>query len=152
MALACCVAAFLLPTGTIPPDLAREDTQSVLREHLVVDPGRGTRTVRDPEAVFYGRCTPEDAARAAARLTPEPLPPTGGAPTALTPYGFGRVPKVYVVCEEDRALGPAAQERMTRWTPCRHVYRLPADHSPFLSAPDALTGCLHDAATRFGTG
>jgi hypothetical protein len=99
--------------------------------------------------VFYGECAPDDAARAAARLTPEPLVPAGVPPTTLTPDGFGRVPKVYVVCEKDRALGPATQVRMTRWTPCRHVYRLPADHSPFLSVPDALATCLLDAMARF---
>jgi pimeloyl-ACP methyl ester carboxylesterase len=99
--------------------------------------------------VFYGECSPEDAARAAARLRPEPLVPAGAAPTTLTAEGFGRVPKVYLVCEKDRALGPATQRWMAERTPCRRVYRLPADHSPFLSTPDELTACLHDAATRF---
>jgi pimeloyl-ACP methyl ester carboxylesterase len=152
VALACYVTAFLLPGGMIPPDVAREDTESVLAAHIVVDPVRRTRTVLDPETVLYGECPPDVAARAAARLTPEPLPPSGGAPTVLTADGFGRVPKVYVVCEKDRALGPATQEWMAQRTACRHVYRLPADHSPFLSAPDALTDCLVDAATRFSAG
>jgi pimeloyl-ACP methyl ester carboxylesterase len=147
--LACYVAAFLLPNGMIPPDVAREDTESLLAAHVVVDPVDATRTVRDPEVVFYGECSPDDATHASARLTPEPLVPAGGPPTTLTPDRFGRVPKVYVVCEKDQALGPATQERMTEWTPCRHVYRLPADHSPFLSMPDELTTCLLDGATRF---
>ncbi len=149
VAVACYVSAFLLPDGMIPPDVARRDAESVLGAHLVVDRDRGTRTVRDPEVVFYGECSPEDAARAAARLRPEPLVPAGAAPTTLTAEGFGRVPKVYLVCEKDRALGPATQRWMAERTPCRRVYRLPADHSPFLSTPDELTACLHDAATRF---
>jgi pimeloyl-ACP methyl ester carboxylesterase len=147
MALACYVAAFLLPNGMIPPDVARDDTESILGAHVVVDPVHETRTVRDPEVVFYGECSPGEATRASARLTPEPLVPAGGTPTTLTPDGFGRVPKVYVVCEKDRALGPTTQEWMARRTPCRHVYRLPADHSPFLSMPDELTACLHDAVS-----
>jgi pimeloyl-ACP methyl ester carboxylesterase len=149
VALACYVSAFLLPDGVLPPDVARRDTESILGAHLVVDPVHRIRTVRDPEVVFYGECSPEDAAMAAARLTPEPLVPTGGSPTTLTAEGFGRVPKVYVVCEKDRALGPTTQRWMAERTPCRHVYGLPADHSPFLSTPDELTTCLHDAATRF---
>ena len=151
VALACYVSAFLLPDGVLPPDVARRDTESILGAHLVVDAERGIRTVRDPEVVFYGECSPEDAAMAAARLTPEPLVPAGGPPTTLTAEGFGRVPKVYLVCERDRALGPATQRRMAERAPCRHVYTLPADHSPFLSTPDELTACLHDAATRFAT-
>jgi len=149
VALTCYVSAFLLPDGMIPPDVARRDTESILGAHVVVDPVHRTRTVRDPEIVFYGECSPEDAAMAVARLTPEPLVPAGGTPTTLTAEGFGRVPKVYVVCEKDRALGPATQRWMAQRTPCRHVYGLPADHSPFLSTPGELTACLHDAATRF---
>jgi pimeloyl-ACP methyl ester carboxylesterase len=149
VALACYVSAFLLPDGMLPPDVARHDTESVLGAHLVVDPVHRTRTVRDPEVVFYGECSPDDAARAATRLTPEHLVPAGGPATTLTAEGFGCVPKVYVVCEKDRALGPGAQRWMAERTSCRHVYRLPADHSPFLSTPDELTACLRDAATRF---
>lgn len=154
VALACYVSAFLLPDGMIPPDVARHDGESILGAHIVVDPVGRTRAVRDPEVVLFGECSPDVAARAAARLAPEPVVPAGGAaatrtPVALTPDGFGRVPKVYVVCEKDRALGPATQLWMAERTPCRHVYRLPADHSPFLSRPEELTACLHEAATRF---
>lgn len=136
------VAAFLLPNGTTPPDIARDDADSVLAGHLVVDRTHGTVTVADPEAVFFHDCAPADAARAAARLTPEPLAPPRIPPTTLTEARFGRVPRVYVECTADRALSPAAQRRMYTRVPCARVHRLPTGHAPFLAAPDRLATAL----------
>ncbi|WP_165436491.1 alpha/beta fold hydrolase [Amycolatopsis suaedae] len=139
------VSAFLLPAGLAPPDVMRDDPDSILAEHIVVDPASATMTVSEPEKVLFGECEPERARWAAARLAPEPLTPP---PVPAVRGDFGGVPRVYVECLRDRALGPATQRRMYTRLPCRHVYELPADHSPFLSTPDALTRHLRDAAAR----
>jgi pimeloyl-ACP methyl ester carboxylesterase len=145
------LAAFLLPAGKAPPDVMRDDTESLLPAALVVDRERQVVTVRPDRApaVFYGDCSEQDAARATSLLIPEPLiPPDAAAAepapsvSAATPH----VPRVYITCLQDRALGPAAQRRMFTALPCDRVYELSTSHSPFLSAPDRLAACLLERA------
>jgi hypothetical protein len=50
----------------------------------------------------------------------------------------------YVVCEQDRAVPPAAQEAMA--SGADRVERLPSSHSPMLSMPGRLTELLERAA------
>lgn len=138
------VSAFLLPNGMVPPDVMG-DGASMLPEHLEVDAERQVVTVRAPERVFFHDCAPAEAVWAAGMLRPEPARVDGPA-VALTDERFGRVPRVYVECREDRALSLAAQRRMCAMTPCRHVYGLATGHAPFLAAPVRLAACLDEAA------
>ena len=144
------LSAFLLPPGVTPPEAMRGDPDSRLAAALDVDPARGVTTVR-PEAardVFYHDCDDATAAWALGRLQPEPIVPRAepGASPARTAERFGRVPRVYIECTADRALGPTTQRRMHAALPCSRVYTLPTSHSPFLSAPDALAEHLVDVA------
>lgn len=139
------VSAFLLPDGQTPPDVARTDEQSILAAHVVTN--GDTVTVASPEEVFFNDLPPERAAEAAARLVPEPRTPPAGPPVTLTDARFGRVPRAYVACDADRALGPEAQRRMYTALPCLRVYHLPTGHAPFLSSPEALAADLRDAVT-----
>jgi pimeloyl-ACP methyl ester carboxylesterase len=52
------------------------------------------------------------------------------------------VPRHYVECLHDRTIPIEDQRRMERLQPCTSVTALDADHSPFLSAPDALADAL----------
>lgn len=56
-----------------------------------------------------------------------------------------QVPKMYVLCEEDKAVAPGDQERMVEVGGFGRVVRLRAGHSPFLSVP----GEVVDAIVRF---
>ena len=101
----------------------------------------------DPAVVrdaFYHDCTDADAARAAARLQPQPA---GGFQMKfdLAPGRFGRVPRHYIECTEDRAIDIASQRKMHASMPCT-VHTLTASHSPFLSMPDRLTDVLERVA------
>ncbi|WP_020671662.1 alpha/beta fold hydrolase [Amycolatopsis nigrescens] len=145
------VSAFLLPNGMTPPEISRADPRSILAEHVVLDERTGTMTVSAPEKVLFNACDPADAAFAASKLVPEPAPPPDLPGVELTEAGFGRIPRVYVECLADRALSPIAQRRMYTLLPCRKVYRLPADHAPFLSTPGPLADALAEAATEFAT-
>lgn len=141
------LAAFLLPPGVAPPAAMRDDAQSLLAASLVVDRERGVSTV-PPErarAVFYGDCTDADAAWAIARLQPEPLVPAAGTEQS-SETAPPATPRVYIETLHDKALGPATQRKMVAALPCAQVYTLAADHSPFLSAPGELAGCLLDIA------
>lgn len=99
--------------------------------------------------VFYHDCDDAVAAWAIGRLQPEPIVPRTAAPDgpSRTAARFGRVPRAYIECLDDRALGLATQRRMRAALPCARVYELPTGHSPFLSAPDALAQQLLDVAT-----
>jgi len=97
----------------------------------------------DPAVVrdaFYHDCSNEDAARAEARLRPQPA---GGFQMTfeLAPGRFGRVPRHYIECTEDRAIDIATQRAMHAKMPCT-VHTLDASHSPFFSMPERLVDVL----------
>lgn len=142
------LSAFLLPPGVTPPEAMRGDPDSRLAAALDVDPVRGVTTVRRERArdVFYHDCADATAAWALDRLQPEPIVPRGAAVEGpkRTKARFGRVPRVYIECTADRALGLTTQRRMHAALPCARVYALPTSHSPFLSAPHALADRLVD--------
>lgn len=136
------VCAFLPANGQSLLDLAKTDTESVLMRNLVIDEPTGTHHVRPAGAreSFYHDCPDADAARATARLVPEPLAVVA-TPVATTATRFGRVARAYIECTDDRAVGPALQRRMHAAQPCR-VTPLSSSHSPFLARPDELTRAL----------
>lgn len=142
------LAAFLLPPGVTPPEVMRDDAESRLAAALVVDRARRTIAVRPELAreVFYGDCSDADAAWAVARLAPEPLIPPAAATAAPAEVAPASLPRFYIETLRDRALGPATQRRMVAALPCRRVYSLATDHSPFLSAPERLAACLVEIA------
>jgi pimeloyl-ACP methyl ester carboxylesterase len=136
------VCAFLPADGQSLLDLARTDGESVLLGNLIIEAHNGTHHVR-PEGAresFYHDCSDDDAARATARLIPESLAVVG-TPVETSEARFGRVPRSYIECSDDRALGPTLQKRMHTATPCR-VTRIVSSHSPFFSRPDELARAL----------
>lgn len=87
--------------------------------------------------VFYNTTDPDEAARAIARLTPQPIAPTL-EPLTLTPERFGQVRRAYIECLQDHALPIDLQRRMQALLPCDPVVKMDCDHSPFLCAPEEL--------------
>ena len=147
------LSAFLLPPGVTPRDLAKEDNESILSSSLLRDEQRRVVTVK-PEAaraVFYADCTNEDATWATRLLVPEPMrtpvlqEKSPQSPTSIKTER-DTIPRFYIECLQDKALGPATQKKMYTALPCRKVYSLPTSHSPFLSAPEQLAACLLDVA------
>ncbi|HET9062156.1 MAG TPA: alpha/beta fold hydrolase [Candidatus Binatia bacterium] len=137
------VAGFLLRDGQSVLDAAQTDGESLLMPSLewAAD---GLSAVVPPVAarnVFYGGCPDADAAAAAARLCAEPAVPVM-TPIRVTETRFGRIPRVYVECCEDRAVSPSLQRAMYAATPCARVVSLATDHSPFYSKPDELAAIL----------
>jgi pimeloyl-ACP methyl ester carboxylesterase len=145
------LSAFLLPPGKTPRDAMLMDTESILRGCLAIDHAQGVASIK-PEcakSVFYDDCSDEDSARAIGQLQPEPLIPPG--PSTSSPVDnqpLLRIPRFYIECLQDKALGPRTQRWMYTESPCDAVYSLNTSHSPFLSAPAALTECLIEIAVR----
>lgn len=95
---------------------------------------------------LYGRCAPEEAAWAAARLRRQQTArPWADVPEL--PIGDG-CPIEVIACTHDRVVDPA----FCRWAAATvldaDLHELDADHSPFLSAPDALAELLDEIARR----
>lgn len=97
---------------------------------------------------FYHRCSAEDAAEAIARLFPEPFAPVA-TPSTITPGRWGRVPRAFIECSDDRALTLDNQRRMQATAPCDPVITIDADHSPFFCAPEALAEAMLRTADDF---
>ena len=137
------LCAFLPGDGDTLRTLAGGDQTSLVLLNLEVSEPQGFATVRDDGIVpaFYGRCSADDAAWAKSRLVPQALEPQN-APVTVTPERAGQVPRYYVECLEDRAIPIALQRSMVAAHPCRRVFTLATDHSPFLSAVDELVDCL----------
>jgi pimeloyl-ACP methyl ester carboxylesterase len=96
-------------------------------------------------ATFYGSSAADDVDWAAERVCPEPVGPLM-TPLALTPGGFGQVPKTYLITTSDRAVPPDAQRVMAADAGA-HTIEITSDHSPFISAVDALVDAI-GAAVR----
>ena len=86
---------------------------------------------------LFGQCSDADYEYALTRMRPEPLKPLV-TPLRVTDQRFGRVPRTYIECSQDRTITLAAQRRMQAALPCDPVLTLAADHSPFFSQPAAL--------------
>ena len=98
-----------------------------------------------PEAparrAFYQDADPETFDFALSRVGPEPVA-IFREKAAFTAERFGRVPRAYIHCTEDRAIGYTLQREMVKATPCETVLTLESGHSPFLTAPEALAALL----------
>ena len=111
--------------------------------NLVVSEDQTSSTIK-PEAireVFYGDCSDEDVTLAGMLLAPEALAPAV-TPIHVTEEGFGRVPRVYIECLQDKVVPLPLQRQMYAKLPCQKVVSMNTDHSPFFSAPQKLTDSL----------
>jgi pimeloyl-ACP methyl ester carboxylesterase len=102
-----------------------------------------TFTAGQPLETFYLDVAPDDATRAIDRLQPSSY---SIVTERLTAAVWRNTPSTYVICEEDRALVPAAQEQMAKRA--TNVRRLPSSHSPMLSRPAEVAQIIADAAMQ----
>ena len=67
--------------------------------------------------------------------------------TPQTQAAWQSLPSTYLICDEDRAVPPPAQEAMSR-TRAQTVRRVPSSHSPFFSRPDDVADVVLQALGR----
>lgn len=113
--------------------------------NIIFDAERVSGTIRPDKVreIFYHDCSDEDVADASARLRPMAIAPLM-TKVHLTPQRFGRIPRVYVECTDDRALSIDMQRDMIAKSPPVNVRSIHASHSPFLSMPDKLAEAISD--------
>ncbi len=137
------LTAFLLRNGQSRISVRDQDPDSLAPRNTIYSEDK-TYTVFRKEAakeVFYADCSDEDIARAKSLLCSQASAPLN-APLHLTEENFGRVPRVFIECLNDKAISPSMQKKMYTATPCQKVLSLNTSHSPFFSAAEALTAHL----------
>ncbi|MBL4633786.1 MAG: hypothetical protein JKY56_07930 [Kofleriaceae bacterium] len=77
----------------------------------------------------------------------EPCAPLA-SPLHLTPARFGRVPRYYVECTEDKALPLDIQRAMQKTLPVSQVFSLASSHASMFSHPVELANCLATVANK----
>jgi pimeloyl-ACP methyl ester carboxylesterase len=137
------LTGYLLQNGQSMLDITQADTESLLLANADFSKDRLSATFR-PEALKelgYHDCSEADLALVQSLLTPQALAPLA-TPVTTTPENFGRVPRVYIECLQDKVIGPAAQKRMYTALPCQQVMTLKTSHNPYLSVPEAVADQL----------
>lgn len=103
-----------------------------------------THTAVRPEGAlrcFVHDCEPGAARGAAALLRPQPE--TGRAMcNRLSATRFGRVPRIYVECRDDRSVWLPLQRRMQQLSPGATCLPMDCGHVPQLAQPERLTALL----------
>ena len=135
------VAAFLPQNGQSVFDLNQDDPESLMEFEFLEEGRLALPTGNSMRPTFYGDCCDEDVALARLLLVSDGVEPYG-APVSTTPANCGRIPRTYIECTRDRAIGISRQRAMRSVSPCQRVFTLETDHSPFFSTPDALVRCL----------
>ena len=137
------LSAYLVPAGGSLAETARTDGDSLVPPNMIPAVGGHTCHLREDviRAALFGQCSDADFEYARARMTPEPLKPLVSRLRVSTAR-FGRVPRAYVECSQDRTVTLPAQRRMQADLPCDPVFTLDSDHSPFLSHPEELARVL----------
>lgn len=137
------LAAFLIPNGEAMLPTALSDTESLIVSNLTVNEEQGWHMLKAEafKDALYADCSDEDVALARALLTPEPNAPVA-TPLQTSNENFGRIPRVYIECLQDRGVSPSLQKKMYTAVPCQKVISMNTSHSPFLSAPEELVSHL----------
>lgn len=137
------LCAFLLQDGEALLQWAEPDREALVLRNLVFSPDHASASVK-PEVLgeaFFTDCDEHDIQRAVSLLVPQPTAPLG-TPLRLSKENFGRIPRFYVECTQDRAISISIQRQMYKASGCERVFSLDRSHSPFLSAPQEVVDCL----------
>jgi pimeloyl-ACP methyl ester carboxylesterase len=141
------LAAYLVPNGKTQRDYSIQDTEGVLKPYVTFHKELNASTLE--HAIYkeglYHDCEDSITELAKVLLSHEPVV-TGMTPLQLTEENYGRVPRFYIECTEDRAVTPFIQRKMYTETPCQKVYSMATSHSPFFSKPQELTDIFCEIA------
>jgi hypothetical protein len=137
------VCAFLPRAGESLLAIEGRNPKEVVPTNTIVDHDRVSGTLAPDRIhdILYHDCSAADVSESTARQRPQALAPFA-TPIHLTSARFGRVPRAYVECTEDRALALEMQRDMISKSAPVTVRTLPSSHSPFLSMPDRLAQAL----------
>ena len=133
------VSGFMLTDGQSILDVAGNDKgNEVLPASEFIEDGKAIVLMPDKaRAPLYLDCKDEDVRWAVGQLVPEATEPVG-AVLSLTEKNYGRIPRYYIECLQDRAISIETQRMMISRQPVKRVFSMESGHSPFLSRPAEL--------------
>ena len=136
------VAGFLLQSGQTMLDAVSDFDPEYLAQILWAPDRKTARLSTTGAAKFiYPLCPRPIFDDIVPLLTAEPVAPFE-AQLQTTAENFGRVSRYYVECVRDRIIPVSLQRKMHAALPCKRVYSIDTDHSPFFSAPTELVSIL----------
>jgi pimeloyl-ACP methyl ester carboxylesterase len=138
------VTAALPLDGQTMTDCLSGDPNSIVGRTLVRDEASGCGSVPEEhlKPAFYHLCRDDQVARAKRLLRAwQPLA-AANTPIRLSPECYGRIPRCYVECLQDRTITIQAQRKMHAAAGVKAVASLDTDHSPFFSCPAQLAEAL----------
>ncbi len=137
------LAAYLIPNGKTQREYSAQDVGGILKPFVTLHEELKATSLQQEiyKEGLYHDCDDSVTELAKLLLSYEPIE-SGLTPLQLTEENYGRVPRVYIECTEDRAVTPFIQKKMYTETPCEKVYSLPTSHSPFFSKPKELADIL----------
>lgn len=141
------LAAYLIPNGKTQREYSIQDTEGVLKPYVTMHPQINAHTLQTEiyKEGLYHDCDDNITELAKLLLSYEPVE-SGIASLKLTEENYGRVPRYYIECTEDRAVTPYIQRKMYKETPCEKIYSMATSHSPFFSKPQELCDILNNIA------
>lgn len=138
------ICAMMLPSGMSRAEFKALEEPTPDFDALISPVAGGAGTVVDTSKagpVFAQLSPPELVAAALPRLLAEPHGPRS-TPIEVTAERWGRLPRIYVECTQDRTIPIASQRRMQAMSPGAKVVTLDSDHSPYLCRPQELAAAL----------
>ena len=145
------VCAFMPANGQSLLDLTRlpEGEADMIQANSTIE-GDPPVVTLPPEATVqavFNLCDEESIAWAMQRRRPQPLAPFT-KPVAVDEAVLAAIPRSYVLTTHDQSIPPRLQRRMIAEHPCRKIFELDADHSPYLSATGDLVDALLELAAE----
>src|ERR1700753_867663 len=141
------LTAFMAPNGKKALDYILLNTKIPAAKELFqvasqVNDGRGLKLDLDQrslvKAAFYADCSDHDVEIAAKNVLPITSTVPDQTVSTVTAKRFGRIPRVYIECTEDKAIPIETQRLMIKDLPGAKVASLKTSHSSFFSQPEAL--------------
>jgi pimeloyl-ACP methyl ester carboxylesterase len=143
------LAAYMIPTGRTQREYSVQDVEGVLKPYVTIHAELKSTTLQSTiyKEGLYHDCSGDIVELAKLLLSPEPIE-SGVTPLQLTDENYGKIPRFYIECTEDRAVTPFIQRKMYTEMPCKKVYQMPTSHSPFFSQPEELVGIFCEIAAN----
>jgi pimeloyl-ACP methyl ester carboxylesterase len=144
------ICAMMMPDGLSRAQFKQLEGPNPAFDAIITPTAGGKGSTADPARgpeIFAQLSPPGLVAKAMARLAAEPHGPRA-TPLRLTEARYGRLPRIYIECTQDRTIPLHSQRLMQELSPGATVITLDADHSPFLSRPAELAAALLSAIPR----
>ena len=137
------LTSYLPQSGESLASMARRDTEALTASERIEIEGVECFTIPRDAArrAFFQDTSDAEFETAIVRIGPEPVS-IFREKAVFTEDRFGRIPRVYIHCTQDKAIGYKLQREMVRDTPCASVLMLESGHSPFITNPKELVEAL----------